>query len=193
MAITQQPTLLHWNYFLALEADLGTLSRFVEFTEDNFATYSIEQVHLFLTTASEVDVVMKQYCAVLAPAESAENIEQYRGIIHPLRPGLSLATASLPRFGVTLTPWSNWQQNRTPAWWADHNRVKHQRSEYFASAHLKNVLNAVGALFLLLIMYYREQADLRRLVPAPALFSSTPDLVKREHALDGETGLYFQR
>lgn len=193
MAITQQPTLLHWNYFLALEADLSVLSRFVEFTEDNFATYSIEQVRLFLTAASEVDVVMKQYCAVLAPAESAENIEQYRGIIHPLRPGLSSATASLPRFGVTLTPWSNWQQNRTPAWWADHNRVKHQRSEYFASAHLKNVLNAVGALFLLLIMYYREQADLRRLVPAPALFSSTPDLVQRRHAFDGETGLYFQR
>jgi len=55
MAITQQPTLLHWNYFLALEADLGTLSRFVEFAEDNFATYSIEQVHLFLAAASEVD------------------------------------------------------------------------------------------------------------------------------------------
>ena len=45
MAITQQPALLHWNYFLALEADLGTLSRFVELTANNFATYSIEQVH----------------------------------------------------------------------------------------------------------------------------------------------------
>jgi len=193
MAITQQPTLLHWNYFLALEADLGTLSRFVEFREDNFATYSIEQVRLFLTAAAEVDVVMKRYCAVLAPAESAENIEQYRGIIHPLRPSFSSATASLPRFGITLTPWSSWQQNRTPTWWADHNLVKHQRAEYFASATLKNVLNAVGALFLLLIMYYREQADRRRLVPAPAFFSSTSDLVKRAHGFDGETGLYFQR
>jgi len=113
MAITQQPTLLHWNYFLALEADLGTLSRFVEFTEANFATYSIEQVHLFLAAAFEVDVVMKQYCAILAPAESGDNIEQYRGIIHPLRPGLSSATATLTRFGVTLTPWSNWQHGRT--------------------------------------------------------------------------------
>lgn len=136
---------------------------------------------------------MKQYCAVLAPTGTAENIEQYRGIIHPLRPGLATASTSLPRFGITLTPWSNWQQTRTPDWWADHNRVKHQRSEHFRSAHLKNVLNAVSALFLLLIMYYREQADLLRLVPAPALFVSTPDLVKRAHALDGETGLYFQR
>ncbi len=191
--IAQQSALLHWNYFLALEADLGTLSRFVEFTQDNFSTYSIEQVHLFLAAASEIDVVMKQYCAALAPSEPARNIEQYRNIIHRLRPELSSAAASLPRFGITLTPWSNWQQNRSPDWWSDHNQVKHQRSEHFASAHLKNVLNAVGALFLLLVVYYREQADLRRLVPAPTLFNSTVDLVKRAHAMDGETGLYFQR
>lgn len=37
---------LHWNYFLALERDLEVLSRYVEFANRNYKTYSIELAHL---------------------------------------------------------------------------------------------------------------------------------------------------
>jgi hypothetical protein len=37
---------LHWNYFIALERDLETTTRYVEFTPANFSTYSIEFAHL---------------------------------------------------------------------------------------------------------------------------------------------------
>lgn len=36
---------LHWNYFLALERDLETVSRYVEFTPDNYKIHSIELAH----------------------------------------------------------------------------------------------------------------------------------------------------
>ena len=61
MAITERESLSYWNYFLALEADLERLSRFVEFTSVNFQTYSLEMARLLLTGASEVDVVAKHY------------------------------------------------------------------------------------------------------------------------------------
>ena len=53
-------SLQHWNYFLALESDLGKLARFVEPTEANFRTFSLEIVRLFLAACSEIDVVAKQ-------------------------------------------------------------------------------------------------------------------------------------
>lgn len=193
MAIKAHPSLSYWDYYLALEADLAALSRYVEFAVENFRTYSIEMAHLLLTTASEVDVVSKQYCAQLAPHESVNNMDEYRRVLRPRNPAIENTKVFLPRFGLELTPWENWQQDKTPAWWSDHNKVKHQRGDYYTNANLKNVLNAMGGLFLLLIMHYREDQDCLRLVPVPSLFKAPEELVQQRHALDGETGLFYPR
>jgi hypothetical protein len=58
---------LHWNYFLALERDLEVVSRYVEFTDDNNETYSIELAHLLFAAASEADVIAKLLCKQLDP------------------------------------------------------------------------------------------------------------------------------
>jgi uncharacterized protein YozE (UPF0346 family) len=42
MSIVEANKLLHWNYFPAVEEDLHQLSRYIEFAEDNFGTFSIE-------------------------------------------------------------------------------------------------------------------------------------------------------
>lgn len=81
MAILGTTSLLHWNYFLALESDVERLARFVEFTSNNFGTYSIEMAHLFLAAASEVDVVAKQLCSIMDAATNVANIEQYRRVL----------------------------------------------------------------------------------------------------------------
>nr|VFJ75657.1 MAG: hypothetical protein BECKFM1743C_GA0114222_108651 [Candidatus Kentron sp. FM]VFJ75929.1 MAG: hypothetical protein BECKFM1743A_GA0114220_108881 [Candidatus Kentron sp. FM]VFK21500.1 MAG: hypothetical protein BECKFM1743B_GA0114221_107901 [Candidatus Kentron sp. FM] len=41
METQKNQSLLHWNYFLALEADIEHLSRYVEFSEENYCTHSI--------------------------------------------------------------------------------------------------------------------------------------------------------
>ncbi|MBI1210460.1 MAG: hypothetical protein GC190_03280 [Alphaproteobacteria bacterium] len=43
--------------FLVLEADLERLSRFVEFTPDNYDSYSVETARILMAAAAEVDVV----------------------------------------------------------------------------------------------------------------------------------------
>jgi hypothetical protein len=65
--IKQSASNIYWNYFLALERDLEIVSRYVEFTEDNYPVYSIELAHLLLAAASEIDTVAKLTCAIIAP------------------------------------------------------------------------------------------------------------------------------
>ena len=192
MAIKEYASLSYWNYFLALESDLVHLSRFVEFTTDNFKTHSIEMVHLLLTAASEVDVVIKQLCKRVSPTEPANDMKDCRKILQQEYPDLAKMKVCLPRYGLELTPWLNWQQDKSPDWWSDHNKVKHRRGEHFNKANLKNVLNAIGGLFLVLVLFYRGQTERHRLVPAPSLFDGPGELMQRSHYIDGQTGLCIE-
>ena len=81
MGIQETSNLIHWNYFIALEADIERLSRYVEFTANNFNTFSIEIAHLLLSASSEVDMVAQQLCQSLDNTTSAGSIDQYRNVI----------------------------------------------------------------------------------------------------------------
>lgn len=164
--ITANTTLTHWNYFLALESDVGNLSRYIEFVEDNYSTYSIEIAHLLLATASEIDVVLSQLCSRIK-SNKIEGINNYREIIQGYIPEFSQVTVNISRFGLELKPWENWLGNGNPIWWQAYNRVKHKRNNHFSDANLKNVLNAVSGLFISLIFYYRGQVPNNRLFPVP--------------------------
>jgi hypothetical protein len=71
----------HWNYFLALEKDLENISRYIEFTEDNLKTYSIELTHILLSASSEIDVIMKELCCLIDSNAPRNNINDYKIII----------------------------------------------------------------------------------------------------------------
>lgn len=114
MSLIATYPLTYWNYFLTLESDLANLSRFVEFSPDNFGTYSVEMARLLLASGSEVDVVLRQLCSVLAPDERTDNIETYRRTLESVDPSMATVSISLPRFGLELTPWESWLENRSP-------------------------------------------------------------------------------
>jgi hypothetical protein len=155
MGIRASESYIHWNYFIALEQDLAQTSRYIEFNENNYGTYSVELAHLLLASASEVDVIAKEICRFLAPAERAENINHYQNIICRKLPEFVEETVLIPRFKIELHPWLNWEQNINPLWWQSYNKVKHQRSDYFHEANLKNVLNAMGGLLIAVFYYYK--------------------------------------
>lgn len=170
MAIHQAESLLHYNYFIALDADVENLSRFIEFNPDNFPAYSIEMAHLMLAAASEVDVVAKLICKKVNPESKAENIAQYKGVIKKEFPQLCEIKVLMPRYGLTLEPWINWKSNKKPEWWDYYNKVKHERNKYFKQANLKNTLNAVAGLFVTLLYFYKYEANNGMLIPTPRLF-----------------------
>lgn len=172
MTIQIEETLSYWNYFLALESDMERLSRYVEFTDRNFGTYSIELAHLLLAACSEVGMIAEQICAMVAPQQKRENMYHYRCVIKPAIPTLSTTNVTIPRYGVTLTPWENWGRDRCPTWWDAYNNVKHHRADHFADANLRNTLHAMAGLLLLVLHFYRRKllSEERWLKPVPALF-----------------------
>lgn len=156
MGIQVNGSHVHWNYFIALEQDLAKVSRFIEFSEDNFISYSIELAHLLLAASSEVDVVLKALCNLKNPAVDHQNINHYRKTVKAHFPDLVSEKCLINRYGLELEPWTNWQGEQNPIWWRSYNNVKHQRNQYFSEANLKNTLNAVSGLSLVVLYYYRE-------------------------------------
>lgn len=154
MAIVATSGKVHWNYFLALEHDLELASRYVEFSNDNMQTYSVEFAHLLLAASSEVDVVAKLLCLQLDPAAPCNNIDQYRQVFARKIPDIPAMQVFVPRYGLELIPWSNWASATSPDWWRSHNNVKHERNAFFQEATLKNALNAMAALLTLVFHYY---------------------------------------
>lgn len=146
---------LHWNYFLAIEEDLEKISRYIEFSEQNMKTYSIELAHILLSASSEVDTIMKQICKLFDPNLKVRNIDGYRNVIQLNLSSLIDEEFSIDRFGLKYRPWERWNNDKNPDWWLKYTKVKHQRNEFFQEANLVNTINAVGALLIAQVYYYR--------------------------------------
>ena len=170
MAIKSERIEPHWNYLLALDADLAALSRYIDFHRRNFNCFSIEVARVLLASASEVDVVCKQLCRKISPNSGADGIHAYRKEIKAAYPSIPKFKVVLPRFGLTLRPWEEWKKTAgVPLWWTAYNKVKHQRDAHFEKASLKNALNAVAGLFVMVLYLYQDQARLGELIPSPQL------------------------
>lgn len=189
MGIEQTPLASqHWNYFLSLEDDLIALSRWIEFDASNFNCFSLELARLLLTASSEVDVVAKEICKGRENRDlSRANIETYRQVILRAHESIPHETVDIRIHGLTLQPWANWApgDNATsPDWWKANNGIKHDRTENYHEASLKNVLNAVAGLFVLLT-FHHEQNRIPILRP--------PKLFYTHHLLPTDTAEFHLR
>ena len=159
--ITTSKSFIHWNYFLALESDLENVSRYIEFIDANYKTYSIELAHLLLASSSECDVVLKELCALLSPEEVPSkkeeiNINYYRTIIKSKLPEFINEPIHINRYGISVKPWENWNSETNPDWWGSNNKVKHERNQYFNEANLRHVISSVGGLLIACYYYYKN-------------------------------------
>jgi hypothetical protein len=158
----------YWQYFLAIESDFEATTRYVEVSDKNYSTYSVEYVRIFLSACSEIDVIAKMLCKRISPSKDAKSINDYRDIITPVCPKLHTMKVFIPRYEMVLQPWRNWGSAKNPDWWTGYNAVKHQRDTSFTEANLKNTINSVAALFcFVLYYYYRDLADI--LSPLPKI------------------------
>jgi len=146
----------HWRYFLALEQDVERTTRFVEPHPSNYRTFSIEFVRLILSACSEVDVVAKVICQSIDSAAPADNMDQYRAVIHKAYAHIHKAIVQVPRFGLFMEPWKEWGTNANPGWWKDHQLIKHQRHKHFAQADLEHCIVSVAGLFSLALYLCRD-------------------------------------
>jgi len=153
---------LHWQYLETLDNDMDTISRYVDFTSDNFETYSIEFVRLILAFCSEIDVVAKILCEKISPSSKATSINQYRLIITKKYPKFHTLEIEIPKHNIQLKPWAEWgEDNKNPSWWSSYNKVKHNRDRAYKQANLINTLNALSALFALLFYLDKKVPEMK--------------------------------
>ncbi|WP_418497615.1 hypothetical protein [Flagellimonas sp.] len=159
MGIHYEKTRIHWNYYLAIERDFENLSRYIEFSEENNNTFSIELARIIMSASQEVDVIMKGICGLLG-RQNTENINQYRAVIKEKLSALINEMVFISRFGMSSKPWLNWNnESGNPLWWSANNKIKHARASNFKKANLKNAFNALGALLIVNLYYYKLEKE----------------------------------
>ncbi|MCK5845038.1 MAG: hypothetical protein KAG97_10040 [Victivallales bacterium] len=146
----------HWEYYLTLVEDIDAISRFIHPCPENFKTFSIELTRLLLSIGSEIDVVCKVLCQEVDSSSSPKHINHYKDVLLKKYPDIPSIEVSMPKYGISRTPWSQWSSATNPTWWADHNHVKHNRHNRFKEANLINVIDAAGALCVLVAYLYHD-------------------------------------
>src|SRR5687768_4683792 len=117
--------MFHWHYFLTVEEDLHRVARHIEFAPANFNTYSVELARVLMTATQDLDVILKQLCAL--KGNGSDNEGGYRGFLPGAYPRLVTMEVTIFRGELKFTPFSSWAQGTTPAWWTANNKVKHER------------------------------------------------------------------
>ncbi|MBR2734431.1 MAG: hypothetical protein IKD80_09375 [Selenomonadaceae bacterium] len=139
-----------------LEEKFMQTINYVELSEKNFPTYSIEYAYLLQTIGSELDTFFKVYCDFTL--EESKTMKDYHPHVLGKYPEIVNQTIAVAEFSLTLTPFKDW--NTQPLkWWKAYNSVKHNRYGNLSLACLENVVNALSALFLLELKYLKEIAE----------------------------------
>ena len=152
----------HWQYFLSLEQEVIKISPFIWVNRDNFGTYSIELLKIYLSICSEVDVVARLLCkkidlnkynCMTNNDRERKNINTYRQIICEHYPEIYRVKVRSSLYKFSIYPWKKFLRSESPSWWKNYNNVKHSREQFLKQANLRNVLYSLSGL-LVLLMYF---------------------------------------
>ena len=174
----------YWRQYLLLENDFIETINFVELSSDNYSTYSSKYLKLLLAIGSEIDVILQAYCSQFDPTYNKEAISDYRVDIknYELNNSQNIESLNTQKVitynDIYLSPWAEWYSNDTsPTWWKIYNKVKHDRvgihefygikKESYKFANLENVLNALAALYQIMLNLYRSIVSPSKQVKVP--------------------------
>ena len=159
----------HWEYYLVLEKDFLKTERYVNFDlgenhlydnkphdyNGNSETFSNEYIKQYQSICSEIDVILKGICKELGTPNASKMDKSYTPIILSQWPYIVTQKVKFKDF--ELQPFVNWKENpyHSPDWWSPHNDVKHERIENYKKANLKNVVNALAALYILELYFVK--------------------------------------
>lgn len=163
-----------WAFYLRLEDDFLNTLKYVDFSQDNFATFSIEYEKQLLAIGSEIDVLCKLLCKEIAPTQEAKCITQYAEILCNYQDITNASVhVSLSLSSNDFTPFSGWTPTNSPAWWKAYNAIKHQRTDNhnYKKGNLENVFLALSALYIL-NRYYCKLLNRNRIMNEPDIKSS---------------------
>ncbi|MEE9339827.1 MAG: hypothetical protein V3U87_17280 [Methylococcaceae bacterium] len=154
-----------------LKKDLGIIFEFIEPSgsyvepsnerfikhDGNFKTYSHRIYELLLRACTEVESLCKQVFDKNKVSLKKENIIRYSDLSDPMR----LHEYEVSCYGFDYPPFYPFSEfknskrcKRSPKWYRGYNSVKHNRSLKFEHASLGNAIQAVGAVYTLLVAQF---------------------------------------
>jgi hypothetical protein len=128
-----------------------------------------------MNTSSEIDVICKQICREINSEGTASTIHGYFNEITSNYENFVSFEVNVPKFGLTLTPWIDWDVNKAPLWWSANNKVKHHRHSHFQEGNLKHLLNSFSALFVANLYLYKVEAEQSELSPNLKYFRASDE------------------
>lgn len=165
-------SLSNWDYYLVLERELVNSFNYVELSNDNFSTYSVEFAKMLLSICSEFDSVFKDYVE-LRSGNRPSNIKEAFECLSALN-DIAFVNEVVDiaiNQSITLKPFNAWINGMYAklTWWDSYNAVKHDRGTYFRKANLENCLNSLAALLCIEIVSLKC-FGVKRLTPVNRLF-----------------------
>lgn len=167
---------LYWKYYISLENQFLETRKYVELDfVNNGRTYSMEYLKLYQAVCSEIDVTGKALAKEISkdfkPTKNTGINEWWFYVTSVIK---QLEDRKCNFFGKhIIQPWKRFvvikndnanakkyvlrkdkPEGKTPTWWNDYNKVKHDRtgkfeknSTNYAKANLRNLIYAFAALY----------------------------------------------
>ncbi|MBU0567456.1 hypothetical protein KJ693_00845 [bacterium] len=141
-----------------LKADLKKIFEYIEPCKSNYNTYSHRTFELLVRACTEVESLCKLvFSKNNKPLGQKGNIKRYSD----LEGAMKLSEYEVLCYGFNHDPFKPFssfsdpvRDQRSPSWYRAYNDVKHNRSENFHLASLENIIQAVAAVYVLLVAQY---------------------------------------
>jgi hypothetical protein len=165
---------LPFNYENAINAsqqlatiidELEYICRVIHPSQKNYSVFGHEIRNLLILACTEVEAQLRgiylSNCATLAKSLT---MKEYCSLNQLLSLHQYAINYSLYPWLDNFRPFQSWGlQNQTQlTWYQAYNSVKHDRENQFESANLKNVLDAIAAVAVLLFAQYGERMPFNR-------------------------------
>ena len=158
MTMTRQELMQeYWRYYLMLEKKFIHTLSYVELAKSNYKCYSNEYALLLQSIGAELDSFFKVYCGF--DLDDRKNMTDYAESVLNSYPKIKEQVIDVPAYDLSFTPFANWNidsPSQSLTWWKAFNNIKHKRSKYKKKASQENVLQSLGALYLLEIKYLQN-------------------------------------
>jgi len=154
--------------FSIIQNDLIKLFEYVEPSDINLDTYSYRIHEILMRTCIEIEANFKAIAKanIFNPKdnkgrlkdENSWNIKDYKKINITHR--LSSYKVFIPIWNgsnSTFEPFVEWNTSESLSLYQSYNKSKHDRQNQFKEANLKNTLNAIGGLLVLLSSQFRTE------------------------------------
>lgn len=155
------------NQLELLLDDLYDVFKVVAPCKKNMACFGHKIRNILILACTEIDSIMKRILVKndIKSQRSFYTTNDYAKLNKPLR--LDEYSLSLSRFEELgdFNPFSNWNIHNPTAslsWYSDYNEVKHNRDTTFHLANLKNAIDSIMGLSIMIISQYGYRNDLWR-------------------------------